>query len=217
MKVARLRRSGSASPRLGAGRRLRHEQLESARRARPRRRLEPQAAASTCSALGTPKKATGTPHRVRPASTTRPGRSRSPRPPGREAAVKYVNDYMGGIGGHPVELDDLRQRRPPRRPSARCANQIVGKHPVAILGGADVGAPARSRSGSARTSPTSAASRSRRRVQRAQRDPVLSVSVGDNAAAVDVRRQDAGRQEGRADLLPRPAGQVDPRHDRHRC
>ena len=49
-----------------------------------------------------------------------------------EAAVKYINDYKGGIGGHPVKLEQLRDRRPAvhlralRGPDRR---QEAGVHP----------------------------------------------------------------------------------------
>jgi branched-chain amino acid transport system substrate-binding protein len=57
-----------------------------------------------------------------------------------EAAVKYINDYKGGIGGHPVELASCATDGQPAT-SARCAGQIADKKPVFILGGADTGAP----------------------------------------------------------------------------
>src|SRR3954452_19172338 len=57
-----------------------------------------------------------------------------------EAAVKYINDYKGGIGGHPVQLAACATDAQPST-SARCAGQIVDKKPLAILGGADTGAP----------------------------------------------------------------------------
>ena len=57
-----------------------------------------------------------------------------------EAAVKYVNTYLNGIGGRPIKLaeciTDLQSST-----SQRCANQILDKHPVAIMGAADPGSP----------------------------------------------------------------------------
>jgi branched-chain amino acid transport system substrate-binding protein len=57
-----------------------------------------------------------------------------------EAAVKYINDYKGGIGGHPVQLEACATDGQPAT-SARCAGQIADKKPAFILGGADTGAP----------------------------------------------------------------------------
>jgi branched-chain amino acid transport system substrate-binding protein len=57
------------------------------------------------------------------------------------AAENYVNDYLGGINGHPIKIDSCEGDGTPAT-AARCANELVAKHPVAILGAADVGAPA---------------------------------------------------------------------------
>jgi branched-chain amino acid transport system substrate-binding protein len=57
-----------------------------------------------------------------------------------QAAVSYVNAYKGGIGGHPIKLVSCSTDGSPAT-SAQCANQILDQHPVAILGGADTGAP----------------------------------------------------------------------------
>jgi branched-chain amino acid transport system substrate-binding protein len=57
-----------------------------------------------------------------------------------EAAVKYINDYKGGIGGHPVQLASCATDGQPAT-SGRCAGQIADKKPAFILGGADTGAP----------------------------------------------------------------------------
>ncbi len=57
-----------------------------------------------------------------------------------QAAVKYVNAYRGGIGGHPVKLVSCATDGQPAT-SQRCANQIADSKPVAVLGGADTGAP----------------------------------------------------------------------------
>jgi branched-chain amino acid transport system substrate-binding protein len=59
---------------------------------------------------------------------------------GAEAAIKYVNEYRGGIGGRPIKLVTCATDGQPAT-SARCANQILDAKPVAILGGADTGAP----------------------------------------------------------------------------
>jgi branched-chain amino acid transport system substrate-binding protein len=60
---------------------------------------------------------------------------------GEIAAADYVNTYLGGINGHPIEIDNCVGDGTPAT-ATRCANELVAKHPVAILGAADVGAPA---------------------------------------------------------------------------
>lgn len=57
-----------------------------------------------------------------------------------QAAVKYVNEYLGGIGGRPMKLLTCGTDGSPST-SQRCANQILDKKPVAILGAADTGVP----------------------------------------------------------------------------
>jgi branched-chain amino acid transport system substrate-binding protein len=91
-------------------------------------------------ALGTPKKATGSPItlgllNLESGPVTFPEYRQAA-----EAAVKYINDYKGGIGGHPVTLASCATDGQPAT-SARCAGQIADKKPTAILGGADTGAP----------------------------------------------------------------------------
>jgi branched-chain amino acid transport system substrate-binding protein len=57
------------------------------------------------------------------------------------AAADYVNEYMDGINGHPIKLADcIGDGTAPT--SARCASELVAKHPLAILGAADTGTPA---------------------------------------------------------------------------
>lgn len=60
---------------------------------------------------------------------------------GEQAAVRYVNDYLGGIDGHPIKLVTCTTDGQPST-SSRCANQILDQKPVAIIGAADTGAPA---------------------------------------------------------------------------
>ena len=57
-----------------------------------------------------------------------------------KAAASYVNDYKGGIGGHPIKIVSCATDGSPAT-SARCANQILDQKPVAILGAGDTGAP----------------------------------------------------------------------------
>jgi branched-chain amino acid transport system substrate-binding protein len=56
-----------------------------------------------------------------------------------QAAAQYINTYQNGIGGHPIKIDVCATDGQPAT-SARCANQILNDHPVAILGGGDTGA-----------------------------------------------------------------------------
>jgi branched-chain amino acid transport system substrate-binding protein len=56
-----------------------------------------------------------------------------------QAAAAYANQYLGGIGGHPIKIVTCATDGQPAT-SARCANQLLNDHPVAILGGGDTGA-----------------------------------------------------------------------------
>src|SRR3954470_14117275 len=91
-------------------------------------------------ALGTEKKATGSPIiagllNLESGPVTFPEYSQAAK-----AAVSYINDYKGGIGGHPLQLELCATDAQPAT-SARCAGQIVDKKPAFILGGADIGGP----------------------------------------------------------------------------
>jgi branched-chain amino acid transport system substrate-binding protein len=92
------------------------------------------------SALGTPKKATGTPY-VFGLINDETGPVTFPEARQAEiAAADYVNNYLGGINGHPIQLVDcISDATAPT--SARCASELVAKHPLAILGAADTGTP----------------------------------------------------------------------------
>ncbi len=100
-------------------------------------------AASTGSggSLGTPKKATGSPY-VFGLINDETGPVTFPEARQAEiAAADYVNNYLGGINGHPIQLVDcIGDTTGPT--SARCANELLAKHPLAILGAADTGTPA---------------------------------------------------------------------------
>jgi branched-chain amino acid transport system substrate-binding protein len=98
------------------------------------------ATGGSAAGLGTPKKASGKPVvlgliNLEAGPVTFPEYRQAA-----EAAVKYINDYKGGIGGRPVQLASCASDGQPAT-SARCANQIADKNPTAILGGADTGAP----------------------------------------------------------------------------
>ena len=58
-----------------------------------------------------------------------------------QAAVAHVNDHLGGVDGRPLRLEVCTTTGTPES-SAACANQLVAKHPVAVLGGVDLGAAA---------------------------------------------------------------------------
>jgi branched-chain amino acid transport system substrate-binding protein len=99
-----------------------------------------QSAPDASAALGTPKKASGDPVVVgllnlESGPVTFPEYRQAA-----ESAVKYINDYKGGIGGRPVKLETCATDGQPST-SGRCAGQIADKKPAFILGGADTGAP----------------------------------------------------------------------------
>ncbi len=98
------------------------------------------ATGGSAAAFGTPHKATGKPLvlgllNLETGPVTFPEYRQAA-----EAAVKYVNAYKGGIGGRPIEIASCATDGQPST-SARCAGQILDKRPVAVLGGADTGAP----------------------------------------------------------------------------
>jgi branched-chain amino acid transport system substrate-binding protein len=97
--------------------------------------------AASSSVFGTPKKATGSPY-VFGMINDETGAVTFPEArQGAIAAVDYVNNYLGGINGHPIVIDECTGDGTPAT-AARCANQLVAAHPLAIMGAADVGAPA---------------------------------------------------------------------------
>ncbi len=97
--------------------------------------------ASNSSIFGTPHKATGSPY-VFGLINDETGQVTFPEARQAEiAAADYVNNYLDGINGHPIQLADcIGDGTAPT--SARCANELIAKHPVAILGAADTGTPA---------------------------------------------------------------------------
>src|SRR3984957_4698345 len=98
-------------------------------------------AAAAGSAFGTPHKATGTPYTFGMINDETGAVTFPEARQGAIAAVNYVNNYLDGINGHPIVIDScIGDGTPPT--AARCANQLVADHPLAILGAADVGAPA---------------------------------------------------------------------------
>ncbi len=55
-----------------------------------------------------------------------------------DATIQYINDYKGGVGGHPLKLVHCETDGQPST-SQRCANQILDSKPTFIVGGADTG------------------------------------------------------------------------------
>jgi branched-chain amino acid transport system substrate-binding protein len=99
------------------------------------------ATAAAASVLGTPHKATGTPYVFGMVNDETGAVTFPEARQGSIAAVDYVNNYLDGINGHPIQIDSCIGDGTPAT-AARCANQLVAAHPIAILGAADVGAPA---------------------------------------------------------------------------
>ncbi len=98
-------------------------------------------ASASSTVFGTPHKATGTPY-VFGMINDETGAVTFPEArQGAIAAANYVNNYLDGINGHPIVIDECTGDGTPAT-AARCANQLVADHPLAILGAADVGAPA---------------------------------------------------------------------------
>ena len=100
----------------------------------------PSSSAAAGGVLGTPKAASGSPIvfgeiNLESGPVTFPEVREA-----EQAAVQYVNAYKGGIGGHPIKLVTCVADGQPST-SQRCANQIADQNPVAIIGGADTGAP----------------------------------------------------------------------------
>lgn len=57
------------------------------------------------------------------------------------AAARYVNDTNGGVGGRPLQLVPCSTDGTPESSQA-CANKLLARHPVAVIGGVDLGAAA---------------------------------------------------------------------------
>src|ERR1700677_2029647 len=98
-------------------------------------------AAASGSVFGAPKKATGTPYTFGMINDETGAVTFPEARQGSIAAVDYVSNYLDGITGHPIVIDECTGDGTPAT-AARCANQLVAAHPLAILGAADVGAPA---------------------------------------------------------------------------
>jgi branched-chain amino acid transport system substrate-binding protein len=95
-------------------------------------------AAANTSVLGTPNPAKGTPVvfgmvnlELNPQASFPELRQAA------QAAIQYVNEYGGGLDGHPIKLSLCLTDGSPAT-STQCANKLVAQHPVAIMGGADL-------------------------------------------------------------------------------
>jgi branched-chain amino acid transport system substrate-binding protein len=83
--------------------------------------------------LGTPKAASGTPVKVGFISDGRtPSIDNSAMAPAAKATVEYINDYMGGIGGRPIDLVTCETAGDPGK-ATDCANQLVQENVVMTL------------------------------------------------------------------------------------
>jgi branched-chain amino acid transport system substrate-binding protein len=56
---------------------------------------------------------------------------------GTKATVAYINNYMGGINGHPIQVYYCSDDGTPAAASS-CATQVLQHNPIAIIGGADL-------------------------------------------------------------------------------
>jgi branched-chain amino acid transport system substrate-binding protein len=143
-------------------------------------------------ALGTPKKATGSPVvfgllNLESGPVTFPEYRQAA-----EAAAQYVNNYKGGIAGRPIKIVSCATDGQPAT-SARCASQLTDQKPVAVLGGADTGAPGAfavykranlAYVGGIPFTPVES--------NAANASIFISISTGDNAAAVKYAAQSLG-------------------------
>ncbi len=56
--------------------------------------------------------------------------------PAAQATVEWVNEYLGGVGGHPVELQVCNNDLDPSK-AIDCANELISAGAVAVVTGAD--------------------------------------------------------------------------------
>src|SRR4029077_20120913 len=87
------------------------------------------AASAGSSVFGTAKKATGTPY-VFGMINDETGAVTFPEArQGAIAAENYVNNYLGGINGHPIQINNCTGDGTAAT-AAQCANQLVAEHPM---------------------------------------------------------------------------------------
>jgi branched-chain amino acid transport system substrate-binding protein len=89
--------------------------------------------AGSASVLGPTNKATGSPVLVGFISDGQsPGIDASTEIPAAGAAVSYINDHLGGIAGHVLQLDTCTDHGTPSG-TTDCVNQMIAAHVVAVL------------------------------------------------------------------------------------
>lgn len=90
--------------------------------------------------LGTPNEATGEPVIVglmgTGADCAQCSEGGALEEPAAEASVAWVNDYLGGVGGRPIQLEVCNNDLDPSK-SIDCANQMITDGAVAVITGAD--------------------------------------------------------------------------------
>jgi branched-chain amino acid transport system substrate-binding protein len=97
----------------------------------------PAQAASSDSTLGTKTPAKGTPVKIGLISDGKGSATdNSIETPVTEAAVKWINQYRNGIGGHPIELDQCITGGDPSK-TADCANQMIQDDVAAVVVGSN--------------------------------------------------------------------------------
>jgi branched-chain amino acid transport system substrate-binding protein len=96
-----------------------------------------QAAVRSASALGTKEKATGTPVKIGFVTDDKNDKTdNSIETPVANATVKWLNDYKGGIGGHPITLDRCVDLADPGK-GTDCANQMIADKVSAVVMGSN--------------------------------------------------------------------------------
>ena len=97
----------------------------------------PAQAASADSGLGTKTPAKGTPVKIGLITDGKTsGTDNSIETPVSEAAVKWINQYRNGVGGHPIDLDICTNNGDPSK-SADCANQMIQDDVAAVVFGSN--------------------------------------------------------------------------------
>jgi branched-chain amino acid transport system substrate-binding protein len=95
---------------------------------------------ANASALGTPRPARGTPVKIGlltdGADCAQCGGAPASETPVAEATVKWLNAYMNGLAGHPIQLDVCDDALDPGKASD-CANQMIRNGDAAVVIGSD--------------------------------------------------------------------------------
>src|SRR6478735_9904148 len=97
----------------------------------------PAYGAASDSLLGTKTPAKGTPVKIGLITDGKTsGTDNSIETPVTEAAVKWINQYRNGVGGHPIDLDICVNGGDPSK-SADCANQMIQDDVAAVVFGSN--------------------------------------------------------------------------------